>query len=173
MLSSLSLARIKHREICGEPMYATAVNHLIWIRWGLLSYKDTVWIFPPGVNTIGQARNWRALSFPTLTQISRGGARHSFTRPKCSLAISFFLYHTFSSLIHSLFLPRDEGRIPEWERESESLLKVLMVSLPKAALYSMINIWPSTVLSFFSPSFFLIPPLEPEITFSAKGRHAQ
>ncbi len=92
-------------------------NHLIWIRWGLLSYKDTGWIFPPGVNTIGQARNWRALSSLTLTQISTGGAPHSFTRPECSLALSFFLPHTFSSLVHSLFLPRDEGRVPEWERE--------------------------------------------------------
>lgn len=74
---------------------------------------------------------------------------------------SFFIFLSLSHffLPHSLS-PRDEGRIPEWkrERERESLLKVLMVSLPKAALYSMINIWPSTVLSFFSPSFFPLFP---------------
>ncbi len=139
-------------------------NHLIWIRWGLLSYKDTGWIFPPGVNTIGQARNWRALSSLTLTQISTVVHRiHSLGPNVLSLYLSFSLT-LFLPSFTLFFSPRDEGRVPWVERERAkacwkfswwACLKLLSIAW---SIFDLPQYYHSSL-----PLFFLFPPLEPEL----------
>lgn len=138
-------------RICALSRNIHPCRSLIWISWDHLTYKDTGKIFPHTLNTIGQARNWR-----TLCKSCALSNREKRCMAYCPLYL----------LPHPCFLIRS---ISEEERAFSRFLHSARLKLE--ALNNTINIWPSTALSFFFFSF--IPPMEPEITFSAKGHHAQ
>lgn len=144
-------------RICAVSRNIHPCRSLIWISWDRLTYKDTGKIFPHTLNTIGQARNWRTLR-KSCALSNREKEMHSILPSPSSF--SHYPCSLYFSLSFSLL---------EEERACRRFVHSAFRK-PKA-LNNMINIWPSTVLSFFFFSF--IPPLEPEITFSAKGHHAQ